>query len=85
MRSLYQYFLPDKLLTHVGTKIYNNKCRDFNKYYDSFPGTKITGSQNQEFVKFSTQAQKAAIQRLERILKLLPEQDVQQAVEASRI
>mmetsp|Transcript_10954 Transcript_10954/g.30061 ORF Transcript_10954/g.30061 Transcript_10954/m.30061 type:complete len:326 (+) Transcript_10954:60-1037(+) len=71
-----------QLRTEFEEYIYN---MDFNKYYDSMPGTKITGKQNQEFVTFSSQAQKAAVQRLEAILKLLPEKDVQQALEAVKI
>jgi len=49
------------------------------------PGTKLTSKQNQEFVNFSSQAQKAASQRLDTILRLLPPQDVQQAVDASKL
>lgn len=68
-------------VTIPGTPLY----RDFNRYYDTMPGTKVTGKQNIEFVKFSSQAQKAASQRLETILKLLPQDAVQQAVEASKM
>ncbi|KAF5828719.1 hypothetical protein DUNSADRAFT_17185 [Dunaliella salina] len=82
LRVLLSRITVQQLRSEFEEYIYN---MDFNKYYDSFPGTKVTGKQNQEFVAFSSQSQKAAVQRLDAILKLLPEQDVQQAMEAVKI
>lgn len=58
---------------------------DFNTYHDSMSGKAITAAQNAEYVKFSSQALRAALQRLDSILQLLPAEAVQQAADANRI
>lgn len=54
-------------------------CRDYNNYFDAIPVRQISGAQNAEFVKFSSQALKAAKRELAAFIKLLPASEVEQA------
>eukprot|EP00882_Tetradesmus_deserticola_P012204 GHRQ01012931.1.p1 GENE.GHRQ01012931.1~~GHRQ01012931.1.p1 ORF type:complete len:324 (+),score=136.12 GHRQ01012931.1:257-1228(+) len=49
---------------------------DYNKYYDAMPTRTISGTENAEFVKFSSAALKAAQGKLAAFLALVPPQDL---------
>lgn len=52
---------------------------DYNSYFDAMPTQSISGAQQAEFVSFSSNAQKAAAQRLKQILQLMPDEQMQAA------
>ncbi|KAF6246425.1 hypothetical protein COO60DRAFT_1204479 [Scenedesmus sp. NREL 46B-D3] len=49
---------------------------DYNKYFDAMPTRTISGTENAEFVKFSSAALKAAQGKLAAFLALVPPQDM---------
>eukprot|EP00199_Chlamydomonas_sp_CCMP681_P002529 CAMPEP_0119102650 /NCGR_PEP_ID=MMETSP1180-20130426/1324_1 /TAXON_ID=3052 ORGANISM="Chlamydomonas cf sp, Strain CCMP681" /NCGR_SAMPLE_ID=MMETSP1180 /ASSEMBLY_ACC=CAM_ASM_000741 /LENGTH=323 /DNA_ID=CAMNT_0007086971 /DNA_START=13 /DNA_END=984 /DNA_ORIENTATION=+ len=64
---------------------YIDSMDSIKKYYDSMPTRVITAAENAGFVSFSTQALKAAQQRLNQFLAIIPGDAMQAAVQQGKL